>query len=199
MGPQGTPASTPPHWTPIFEHDLGSERGIMRWGLRDDGCPWCCSQWRSAPSPAAPPPARFPATRAGDFSRARAGIDQKIVAFRARSEGRLKSNAGNDQHIDDEMFGATVAQGRLRAAECRRSRHARLRLSKTCSEGSRRRRSKTPLPPSSPRAPRRGARAIGDDLALTRAESASANLCAAWRINSGATVFREKRLTLKFA
>jgi hypothetical protein len=132
MGPQGTPTSTPPHCTPIFEHDLGSERGIMRWGLRDDGCPWCCSRWRSAPSPAAPPPARFPATRAGDFSHARAGIDQKIVALRARSESRLKSNAGNDQHIDDEMFGATVAQGRLRAAWCRQSRHARLRLSKTC-------------------------------------------------------------------
>jgi hypothetical protein len=33
-------------------------------------------------SPVARPPARYPETRAGDFSRARAGIDQKIPACR---------------------------------------------------------------------------------------------------------------------
>src|SRR4029077_17788528 len=85
MGSQGAPASTPPHCTPILRRDLGNERGVLRWGLRDDGYPWRCSRWRSALSPVARPPARYPETRAGDFSCARAGIDQKIVALSARS------------------------------------------------------------------------------------------------------------------
>jgi hypothetical protein len=171
----------------------------MRWGLRDDGCPWCCSRWRSAPSPAAPPPARFPATRAGDFSHARAGIDQKIVALRARSESRLKSNAGNDQtHRRRNVRcnrSARATSRRLVSTVAPRAATAIQNMQWGRAGGAAKLRSHL----HRRGAPRRGARAIGDDLALTRAESASANLCAAWRINSGATVFREKRLTLKFA
>jgi hypothetical protein len=177
-----------------LRRDLGNERGIMRWDLRDDGCPWRCSRWRSALSPAARPPARFPATRAGDFSRARAGIDQKIVALRARSESCLKSNAGDDQHIAGEMFGATAEQGRLRAvAWCRQSRHARLGRIQNMQRGPRRRRSRTSLPPSSPR---ERPDVVRELLAMKRhrlnaCEMRKRELVRLSRINSGATVFRE--------